>query len=280
FAKDFMAGKMGYKKCALFQEDTTYGHGTAEFVVQDLLPTAGIELTDHVVYDVDTIDFSPLYNRMVASGAEFIFQIASVRDLVPAAQYAELGVPLPLVGIVVSAFSEEFWEDTGGRAAGITVLQPNVSPWGKLDPWSQELTDRYRQLYPSRPKMPHFNAYNCYYSVWMVKEAAERAGGISRSAPREPVDKSIVDAFVEEFEKTDFIPGNLDDGYPGERYKVIAKPEDKDPQVDWPCTHGVYFDPEGKIGKAIPWHQWQKDGRAYVIWPDRYANGEFYIPGT
>lgn len=276
FAKDFIVKKLGLTEAVLFQEDTTYGAGTAEFVTQEVAPAAGFGIVDHIVYDVDTPDFSPLYDRAVRSGGDFLFQIASVRDLVPAAQYVELNVPLPLFGIVVSAFSQEFWEDTGGRAEGITILQPNVSQFGKMDKLNQTLTERYQKRWPSRPVIPHFNAYNCYHSLWMVKETAERAGGLSRSAPGEPIDRSIVAAWVEEMEKIHFITGYLDDDFPGEQFRFF-KPGEKDPVTDHESTHGCYVDLTGKTGKAIPWHQWQPDKTAHVIWPDRYKTAEFWL---
>lgn len=277
FAKEFLIETMGFTKCALFQEDTAYGHGVAEFTIEELAPATGIEIVDHIVYDVDTPDFSPLYARMERSGADFILQIASVRDLIPAAQYVELGVKLPLFGVIVSAFSAEFWEDTGGRGAGITVSTSLPQCFSKMDEWTRAATDNYQARWPTRPILPHFNAYNCYYTLWMVKEVAEKAEGMSRPAPGEPVDKDIVTAFVEEMERIDFTTGYLDDGFPYVRYKFF-KPGEKDPYTDHYSTHGTVYDPKGKEGKAIVWHQWQPDGWAYVFWPERYATGKFMLP--
>lgn len=279
FAKLFMNETLGMTKCVLFHEDTTYAHGTAEFVEVELAPGAGIEIVDKIVYDIDTVDFSPLYSRCVASGADFIYIIASVRDLVPAAQYAELGVPIPLVGIIVASFSEEFWEDTGGRAAGITTYTPAVDPFGKMDDINTEITRRYRERWPSRPKTPHFNAYNCYHGVFIGAQAAEKAGGFSRPAPGQPVDESIVNAWIEEVENTDYITGYLEDGYPCDRFKFLG-PGEIDPQTNYECTHGVYFDWDGVDGKCGVWHEWMPDGWCYAIWPERYALKEFWIPGT
>lgn len=277
FGKEFVVKRMGLRKCALFQEDTTYAHGVAEFVIKELAPATGIEIVDHIVYDVDTLDFSPMYERIVRSGAEFIFQIASVRDLVPAAQYVELGVPLPLIGVVVSAFNAEFWEDTGGRAAGITIATSLPEGFGKQDYWTKKITKEYQKRWPSRPILPHFNAYNAYYVMWMIKNVAEKVGGISRPAPGQSINRDIVDAFVEEMERIDFITGHLEDGYPYVRYRFF-KPGEKDPYTGHESTHGTIYDPEGKEGKAIVWHQWHPDGTARVIWPDRYADGKFMLP--
>ncbi len=74
---------MGYKTTVIMQEDTAYGAGTFEFIKGDILPEAGIEMLDHIVYDVNTVDFSPIYNKIIKTNPDFIYIISSVKCVVP-----------------------------------------------------------------------------------------------------------------------------------------------------------------------------------------------------
>ena len=98
FAQTILAEKMGWETCVLFQEDTAYATGVAEFFAGELLPSAGIEVLDHIIYDVDTVDFTPIYAGIVAKNPDFIYTVSSVNSLVPTAQYVELQVPIPMTG--------------------------------------------------------------------------------------------------------------------------------------------------------------------------------------
>ena len=164
FGKDVLAKKMGWKTVYVLQEDTAFGGGVYELIEQVLAPEAGIEIIGHTVYDTNTVDFGPIYNKAVAAEPDFIYSIAAVRSQVPASQYVKLEVPVPMTGINVSAFAREFWDDTGGLGGGISTLSPVPSIGSEIDPRTQDFLDRYAAKYgDSRPVFPHFNGFNAYY---------------------------------------------------------------------------------------------------------------------
>ena len=113
FGKDVLSKQMGWKTVYVLQEDTAFGGGVYELIEQVLSPEAGIEIVGHTVYDTNTVDFGPIYNKAAAAEPDFIYLIAAVRSQVPASQYVKLEVPVPMTGINVSAFALEFWDDTG-----------------------------------------------------------------------------------------------------------------------------------------------------------------------
>ena len=145
FGKDVLAKKMGWKTVYVLQEDTAFGGGVYELIEQVLAPEAGIEIIGHTVYDTNTVDFGPIYNKAVAAEPDFIYSIAAVRSQVPASQYVKLEVPVPMTGINVSAFAREFWDDTGGLGGGISTLSPVPSIGSEIDPRTQDFPRSLRR---------------------------------------------------------------------------------------------------------------------------------------
>ena len=271
FAKDLLHDQMGWETMALFQEDTAYGHGVAEFVSGEVGPYAGIEVIEHVVYDPWTVDFSPIYARLVAADPDFIFLITSVNTLPPLAQYGELQVPVPMTGVgIVRMFTPEIWEDTGGMVGGLSTLNGIPTIGMEYDPRTQAFFDKYQAKYVTRPVWPHFNGVNGYYGVYEAVEAAERVYQAGLGPGFEPLD-----AWVAEMEETDLVLYRDDVPWHIERY---YKPGEVEPVtgLEWP--HSVKFDLAGEEGRVTVVIQWYVDGTVAVVWPPKYATGEFTVP--
>ena len=268
FGKDVLAKKMGWKTVYVLQEDTAFGGGVYELIEQVLAPEAGIEIIGHTVYDTNTVDFGPIYNKAVATNPDFIYSIAAVRSQVPASQYVKLEVPVPMTGINVSAFAREFWDDTGGLGGGISTLSPVPSIGSEIDPRTQDFLDRYTAKYgDSRPVFPHFNGFNAYYGMLNAFAAAERAGGF---AP--------LDDWVREMENDDIVIEK--DGEIWLRY-AFWKPGEIEPRTGREYTHNIKFDINPPYDEGAPSMvviQWYSDGSTKVVYPPKYANGEFEVP--
>ena len=69
FGKDVLAGKMGWKSTVILQEDTAFG-GRGAGVRGGSAGDGGraSEVLDTIVYDTQTVDFAPIYNK--AAGDE------------------------------------------------------------------------------------------------------------------------------------------------------------------------------------------------------------------
>ncbi len=268
FGKDVLAKQMGWKKVVILQEDTTFG-GAINGLVKDVLaPEAGIEVLDTIVYDVNTVDFAPIFNKVANSGADFIYIISSVKSQVVSSQYVKLQVPLAMTGVNVGLFAQEYWEDTGGAGGGISTLSPIPSVGFALDDRSKAFVEKWKVKYgDSRPKFPHFNGFNAYYGIYNAFAAAERAGGFK------PLDK-----WVTEMENEDIVIKK--DGKMWLRYG-FWKPGEIEPRTKREYTHNIKFDITPPFDDGAPSMvviQWYEDGTNAVVYPPKFATGEFKVP--
>ena len=267
FGKDVLAGQMGWKKTIILQEDTAFGNAINGLVTQLLAPEAGIEVLDTIVYDTATVDFSPIFSRAVDSGADFIYIIASVNSQVVSSQYVKLQVPLAMTGVNVSALGHEYWEDTGGAGGGISTLSPVPSVGFALDPQSQAFADKYAAKYGNdRPTYPHFNGFNAYWGVKQAFAAAEEAGGFE------------LDKWVPAMENQDL--KLMKDGQMWLRYGSW-KPGEVEERTGRTYPHNIRFDitpPYDDGAPSMVVIQWYENGEAKVVYPPKYANGEFELP--
>ncbi len=268
FAKDVLEKQMGWKTCVVMQEDTAYAAAVHEWIKAEIAPAAGVTIVDQVVYDFNTVDFGPIFNKITKTNPDFIYLISSVKSQVPSSQYVKLQVPIPLTGVNVSAFGVEFWEDTGGMGGGASTLIPAPCLGLSLDAKSQAFVDKYKAKYgKSRPVFPHFNGFNAYYGVHNAVGAAERAGGFKP-----------LDAWVKEMENTDL--KLYKDGQLWLRY-AYWKPGEVEPRTGLTFPHNIKFDitPPFEDGHpSLVVIQWYVDGSVKVVYPPKYASGEFTVP--
>jgi len=268
FGRDVLAKEMGWKSVTILQEDTAFGGGVGELINQLLTEEAGIEIKETIVYDINTVDFSPLFNRAVNTGADFIYLISSVNSQVVSSQYVKLQVPLTMTGINIGALGLEFWEDTGGAGGGISTLSPVPSLGFATDPVLKKFADKWVARYKnSRPAYPHFNGFNAYFGLKQAFSAAEKAGGFNNTT------------WVEAMEKEDLVLYD-DKGKPWMRYAYWGKDE-IEPRTKRAYTHNVKFDvtePYTDGGPSMVVIQWYDDGSTAVVYPEKYATGEFKLP--
>lgn len=266
FGKDVLADKMGWDSVVILQEDTAFGGAINGLVSEALAPNAGIDVVDTIVYDVTTVDFAPLFSRAQASGADFIYLISSVNSQVVSSQYVKLQVPMGMTGVNVAALGMEFWEDTGGAGGGISTLSPVPSVGFKLDPVSQAFVDTYQKKYTSRPIMPHFNGFNAYHGLKQAMAAAEEAGSFNN------------DTWVTAMESQDLTLKMGEEMWL--RYGFWGNDEVEE-RTGRTYPHNVRFDITAPYDDASPSMvviQWYEDGTVAVVYPEKYATGEFTVP--
>ena len=268
FGKDVLAKQMGWKNVVILQEDTAFGGAINGLVTQLLAPEAGIEVVDTIVYDIATVDFAPIFSRAQDSGADFIYLISSVNSQVVSSQYVKLQVPMAMTGVNVAALGQEYWEDTGGAGGGISTLSPVPSVGFALDPESKKFADKYVERFgDSRPKFPHFNGFNAYWGTLQAFAAAEEAGGF------DPLDGWVA-AMLEQDMVLEM------DGKPWLRY-AFWKPDEIEERTQRSYPHNARFDitpPYDDGSPSMVVIQWYEDGTASVVYPEKFATGEFQIP--
>lgn len=266
FGKDVLADKMGWSSVVILQEDTAFGGAISGLVTDALAPNAGIEVKETIVYDIATNDFAPLFSKAQDSGADFIYLISSVNSQVVSSQYVKLQVPMGMTGVNVAALGQEFWEDTGGAAGGISTLSPVPSVGFKLDPVSQAFVDTYQAKYKTRPIMPHFNGFNAYHGVKQAMAAAKEAGGFNN------------DTWVTAMEKQDITLKMGEETWL--RYAFWGNDE-IEPRTGRTYPHNARFDitePYNEASPSMVVIQWYEDGSTAVVYPEKYKTGEFTVP--
>ncbi|WP_298846409.1 ABC transporter substrate-binding protein [uncultured Ruegeria sp.] len=267
FGADVLKEKMGWDSVVILAEDTAFGEAITGLVTEALAPVAGIEVKEIITYDVATVDFAPIFSRAQDTGADFIYQVSSVNSQVVSSQYVKLQVPMAMTGVNVAALGMEYWEDTGGAGGGISTLSPVPSVGFRLDPASQEFVDTYQAKYDSRPLLPHFNGFNAYHGLKQAMAAAEEAGGFDN-----------VEGWAEAMKKQDLV---LElDGQLWLRYAFWGDDE-VEPVTGRTYPHNIRFDLSEPFDDAAPSMvvvQWYEDGTAAVVYPEKYATGEFTLP--
>ncbi len=267
FGADVLKEKMGWDSVVILAEDTAFGEAITGLVTEALAPVAGIEVKDIITYDVATVDFAPIFSRAQDTGADFIYQVSSVNSQVVSSQYVKLQVPMAMTGVNVAALGMEYWEDTGGAGGGISTLSPIPSVGFKLDPASQTFVDTYQAKYDSRPLLPHFNGFNAYHGLKQAMAAAEEAGGFDN-----------VEGWADAMKKQDLVLEM--DGQLWLRYAFWGDDE-VEPVTGRTYPHNIRFDLSEPFDDAAPSMvvvQWYEDGTAAVVYPEKYATGEFTLP--
>ena len=266
FGKDVLADKMGWSSVVILQEDTAFGNAINGLVTEALAPNAGISVVDTIVYDINTVDFAPIFAKAQESGADFIYLIASVNAQVVSSQYVKLQVPMGMTGVNVAALGQEYWEDTGGAGGGISTLSPVPSVGFELDPVSADFVKTYQAKYDSRPKFPHFNGFNAYHGLKQAFAAAEAAGGWEASPW---ADKMLEQDLVLEHKGGMWL-----------RY-AFWKPGETEERTGRTYPHNARFDitpPYDDGAPSMVVIQWYEDGTSAVVYPDKFKTGEFTVP--
>jgi hypothetical protein len=177
-------------------------------------------------------------------------------------------VPLAMTGVNVGALGQEYWEDTGGAGGGISTLSPVPSVGFALDDKSKAFADKYVAKYGSeRPKFPHFNGFNAYWGVHQAFSAAAKAGGFK------PLDAWVTAMENEELKLEK-------DGQPWLNYG-FWKPGEVEPRTGRTYPHNIRFDitpPYDDGAPSMVVIQWYEDGTSKVVYPPKFATGEFEVP--
>ena len=268
FGADVLKAKMGWNSVVILAEDTTFGQAITGLVTEALGPVAGIEVKDIIVYDVNTVDFAPIFAKAQASGADFIYQVSSVNAQVVSSQYVKLQ----------GADGDDGCER--GRPSGWnTGKTPAVPVAGSRRSrpsrrWASSstrqvlpLSTTYQAKYDSRPKMPHFNGFNAYHGLKQAYAAAEAAGGFKDAK-----------AWAGEMLKQDL--KLMKDGKLWLRYGFWDY-DTVEPVTKRTYPHNALFDLEAPFDDAQPSMvviQWKEDGSVGVVYPFEYANTEFTLP--
>jgi branched-chain amino acid transport system substrate-binding protein len=251
----FLAGTMaqinkefGFNKVYVMHQDVAWARATAELVKKLYFDKAGWTVTGMEAYPTGASDFSSGLMKVGSQGAQVImpvFDMPQSGTLVK--QWKAMKVPALLSGFISPLAGSGAWNTFDGKIGGSAnmIFELGSGIGSDKYPASKAFYDNYMKKYGKEIQAGHGPAPS-YESVYILKEAIERAGSIDP------------DAIVAELEKTD-------------RTGVIGR-------VKFDAAHqAVYgFDPRETAVSTV--FQWTESGKRAIVFPETIAEGRIQLP--
>ncbi|TAN13302.1 MAG: ABC transporter substrate-binding protein [Rhizobiaceae bacterium] len=242
FSKDELVDKFHMKTAAIMSEDAAWTTPLdAEYA--KCLPKAGLKVVDHIRFNPDTTDFTPIFNKIEGEHPDVIETGISHVGVQPTVQWHDQQVPIPMSGQSSQATTSTFWKDTNGAAEGVltyTAATPGVA----LSPKTIPFADAYQKKFGATPA---YDGYASYDAIEVIADA------IKRAKSTDP------DKMVAAMEKTDLV------GTQG-RIQFYGK--------DSEYTHALKYGPGLVTGLFIQW----QDGKQVPVWPANVAKAKIKFP--
>ena len=209
----------------------------------ECLPKAGLKVLDHIRFNPDTTDFTPIFNAIEAKQPDVIITGISHVGVQPTVQWHDQQVPIPMAGQSSQATTSTFWKSTNGAAEGV-ITASAAAPGVALSPSTIPFTEAYTKRFGDSPS---YDGYSTYDDVHIIADAIKSAGS------------SDPDKMVAALEKTDYL-GTLG------RVQFYGK-EDQ-------FTHALKYGKEYITGVDFQW----QSGKQVCIWPLDKCNGKVVFP--
>lgn len=242
FSHDVLVKQFHLKNSIVMSEDAAWTIPLDAHYLE-CLPKAGLEVLDHIRFNPDTTDFTPIFNQIERRHPDVIITGISHVGVQPTVQWHDQQVPIPMAGQSSQATNGTFWKDTNGAAEGV-ITRSTAGPGTALTPRTIAFVEAYTKRYGQPPA---YCGYTSYDMVYVIAEAIKRAGSTAS------------DKLVEALEKTDYV------GTSG-RLQFYGRGD--------PFTHGVKYGPGLVTGVVLQW----QNGKQVAIWPPDKANAKVQFP--
>jgi branched-chain amino acid transport system substrate-binding protein len=243
YTKDTLVGPFHMNTAVVMSEDAAWTKPLDETYLE-CLPKAGLKVLDHIRFNPDTADFTPIFHQIEDAHPDVIITGISHVGVQPTVQWHDQQVPLPMVGQSSQATTSTFWKDTNGAAEGVitgTAAAPDVALTPVTIPFAQAYLKRFGSS-------PAYDGYSAYDMVYVITEAIERAGG-----------STDPEKLVTALEATDHV------GTVG-RIQFYGR--------DNQYTHALKYGPGLVTTIAIQW----QDGKQMCVWPLDKASSAIRFP--
>ncbi len=207
------------------------------------LPKAGLKVLDHIRFNPDTTDFTPIFNKIEGEHPDVITTGISHVGVQPTVQWHDQQVPIPMAGQSSQATTSSFWSDTNGAAEGV-VTASAASPDVALTPTTIPFTNAYTKRFGASPA---YDGYTSYDDIHIIADAVKRAGSTDP------------DKLVAALEKTDYV-GTIG------RVQFYGQEDE--------YTHAIKYGPGLITGVDIQW----QNGKQVTVWPRDKANAKLTFP--
>jgi branched-chain amino acid transport system substrate-binding protein len=243
YTKEMLVGPFHLKTAVIMSEDAAW---TTPFDAGYLecLPKAGLKVLDHIRFNPDTTDFTPIFHQIEDAHPDVIITGISHVGVQPTVQWHDQQVPIPMIGQSSQATTSAFWKDTNGAAEGVitaTAAAPDVA----LSPVTIPFAEAY---FKKHGVTPAYVGYSAYDMVHVIAEAIERAGG-----------STDPDKLVTALEATDHV------GTMG-RIQFYGR--------DNRFTHAMKYGPGLVTMVAIQW----QSGKQVCVWPADKCKNKITFP--
>jgi branched-chain amino acid transport system substrate-binding protein len=239
---DIFVKMMHMKTAAVMSEDADWTSPLDEGYLS-CLPKIGLKVVDHVRFNPDTTDFTPIYNKIEGTHPDVLITGIAHVGVAPTAQWASLHVPMPMGGISAQATNPTFWKQTNGAANGV-ITQTGTVPGVNLTPATAPVANEFIKKYGHFPSFVGFTAYDAVRAL---------AGAMERAKSTNP------DKIVAEMEKTNM------DGTLG-HYEFYGRNDT--------YTHALRYGHGYTTGTFMQW----QDGKQVCIWPRDLCPAKLVFP--
>lgn len=239
--------EFGFDKVYIMNQDVAWARGTANGMAKKVYPKLGMQVVGHDQFPTGFSDFSSALMKARSKRAGILFTCFDMPESgVLVKQWKSLKVPALIAGFISPMAGETAWKTFNKSIGGLmnAVFELGNIPSQKYAP-ARNFYNKYKRTYGKGIQSGHGPAPS-YESVYILKEAIERAGSLDP------------DAIVAEIEKTD-------------RKGVMGRIRfDKGHQV-------VYGTDPAKTAVGV-FFQWTNDGRRKIVYPKSLVEGAITLP--
>lgn len=244
FSHDILVGEFRMKTTVVMSEDAAWTKPLDERFLE-CLPKAGLKVLDHIRFNPDTSDFTPIFNQIEAKHPDTITTGISHVGVQPTVQWHDQQVPIPMTGQSSQATTTSFWKDTNGATEGV-ITASAAAPGVAMTPKTVPFVDAYQKHFGG--VSPAYDGFTSYDLVYIIADAIHRNQG-----------STDPDKMVDALEKTDYV-GTIG------RWQFYGKNDQ--------FTHALKYG-EGYItGINLQW----QNGKQVAIWPKSVANAKVKFP--
>lgn len=242
-----LKNQFGFNKVYLMNQDILWARGTADAMKNKFFLKTGWEVLGHDQYPTGSSDFSSALMKAKGKGAGVLFTCFDMPESgVLVKQWKSMKVPALIAGFISPMAGEVAWKTFEGKIGGLmnAIFEIGNIPSAKYAP-AKKFYDSYKKRYGKAIQSGHGPAPS-YESVYILKEAIEKAGSLD------------ADAIVAAIEKTD-------------RIGVMGR-------IKFDEGHQVIYGTDPAQTATGCFFQWTKDGKRKIVYPKTLAEGEIVLP--
>jgi branched-chain amino acid transport system substrate-binding protein len=239
--------EFGFNKVYVMHQDVAWARGTAGALKKMFFDKAGWEVIGLEAYPTGASDFSSGLMKAKAQGAQVILPIFDMpQSGILVKQWQAMRVPALMAGFISPLAGSNAWKTFDGKIGGAmnAIFELGNIPSAKYAP-AQNYYNKFKRIYGKEIQSGHGPAPS-YESIYILKEAIERAGSLHP------------DAIVTQIEKTD-------------RKGVMGR-------IRYDEGHQAIFGFDAKETAVAAFFQWTQDGKRKIIFPDSLAEANIQLP--